>query len=461
MAEAKVVKDLAEVCARGEETYSVWTTAKALVQRRYLSAKAQGTFEDCGKLLVSLTQVLRTYLRIDLAQELLRDMLFQVMERFSAKQAAGATAAIVKDGGAPHSSFDLAAANFLQHVFDTLLSATTRTYTLMGPMPLVVEWNRDADSGGVDAVVAQSKHAASWAEDVVLEFAARAADFLSQRLQSADVLSRWAQNLFVSYEQLLALRLALPSSPPSTPQDGKAASTAAPSPSVPVPTLAAQLLRMSIFSRASRTGKESSDSPSAATTPLTAAVHWLTHFAREPNAVNHLFAQYVYFDILGRGQQRSSTTNTAPGNSGAPAKMPLERVNAALEERCALTRREAIYMARAAVEAYWQAFPLVLKQTSSASSRQLSSCVEESGKEDANVDPQYVHLYRWTWFLDSLTLTFAYSGSASAGANEDAAAQQRERQKHVCAQLLETYADVAAELPGLKWKELIAAYIGP
>lgn len=455
-----MVKDLAEVCASGAETYSAWTTAKALVQRRYLSAKAQGTFEDCGKLLASLTRVLQTYLRIDLAQELLSDVLFQVMEHFSAKQAAGATAAVVKDGGAPQSSFDLAAANFLQHMFDTLLSATTRTYTLMGPMPLVVEWNRDADSGGVEAAVAQSKHAAPWAEAVVLEFAVRAADFLSQRPQSADVLSHWAQNLFVSYEQLLALRLALPSSPPSTPQDGKAASAAAPSPSVPVPTLASQLLRMSTFNRASRTGKESSDSTSAATTPLTAAVYWLTHFAREPNAVNHLFAQYVYFDILGRGQQRSSTANTTPGNSGAPAKMLRERVNAALEERCTLTRREAISMARAAVEAYWQAFPLVLQQTSSVSSPQPSSCAGESSKEDANVDPQDVHLYRWTWFLDSLTLTFAYSGSASASIDEDAAVQQRERQKHVCAQLLELYADVTAELPGLKWQELVAAYIG-
>lgn len=455
-----MVKDLAEVCASGAETYSAWTTAKALVQRRYLSGKAQGTFEDCCKLLASLTRVLRTYLRIDLAQELLRDVLFQVMDHFSTKQAAGATAALLKDDGATQSSFDLAAANFLQNVFDTLLSATTRTYTLMGPMPLVVEWNRDADTGGVDAAVAQSKHAASWAEDVVLEFALRAADFLSQTPEGTDALSRWAQNLFVSYEQLLALRLTLPSPQSSTPQGGKGTSAAAPSPSVPVPALGAQMLRMSILSRASRTGKESSDSTSAATTPLTAAVHWLTHFAREPNAVNHLFAQYVYIDILGRGLQWSSTSNASPGNSGASVKMPRERVNAALEEKCALTRREAISMARAAVEAYWQAFPLVLQQTNSASSRRLSSCAEESGKEDANVHPQCMNFYRWTWFLDSLTLTFAYSGNASAGANEAAAAQQRERQRHVCAQLLETYADVAAELPGLKWKELVAAYIG-
>ncbi|GET93300.1 hypothetical protein, unknown function [Leishmania tarentolae] len=460
MTEAKVVKDLAEVCASGAETYSAWTTAKAIVQRRYLSPKAHGTFEDCGKLLVSLARVLRTYLRIDLAQELLRDVIFPVMEHFSAKQAAGAMAAGAKDSGASDSSFDLDADNVLQHVFDTLISATTRTYMLMGPVPVLVEWNKDANSGGVDAVVAQSKNAASWAEDVVLEFAIRAAGFLSQLPESAGALSRWAENLFVSYEQLLSLRGALLSSPFSTPKNGCAISATVTSPLMPVPTLAAQLLRMSVLSHTSRTGTASSDSTGAATTPVTAAVYWLTHFALEPNAVNQLFAQYVYFDILGRGLQKSSPTSATQGKSGAPAKVPREGLGVALEEKCALTRREAIFMARAAVEAYWKAFPLLLQRTSSAKAQQLASCVEDSGNKDANLDSQYVHLYRWTWFLDSLTLTFAYEGRANACANKDAAAQQRERQKHVCAQLLEIYADVAAELPGLNWKELATAYIG-
>ncbi|KAG5464796.1 hypothetical protein LSCM4_00237 [Leishmania orientalis] len=465
MAEEKVVKDLAEVCASGAETYSAWTTAKAVVQRRYLSVKAQVTFEGCAELLLGLTRVLRMYLRIDLAQELFRDMLFQVVEHFSAKVAASATAAGVGNGSATGSSLSLDAATFLQRVFDTLLSATTRTYTLTGPLPLVVEWNRDANSGGVVAAAARSKDAVSWVEDVVLEFAIRAAAFLSQRSESAETLSRWANNLFVSYEQLLALRLACLSSKSSTLHRGIANSSTAPSSSVRIPTLAAQLLRMSIFSRTSRRVEECSHSTGAAPTPVTAAVYWLIHLAREPNVVNHLFAQYVYFDILGRSLQRTSTTSAAQVTKTDHATLPSERVNAALEETCALNRREAILMARTAVEAYQQAFPLVLQQASSASSRQRSNRAEEEGENgDASVAPESAHLYGWTWFLDSLTLTLAYggarrnSGSATTGGDSDADAQQRQRQQHVCTQLLDTYAAVVAELPRLKWGEVVAAF---
>nr|CCM19574.1 hypothetical protein, unknown function [Leishmania guyanensis] len=465
MAEAKVVKDLAEVCASGGETYSAWTTAKAVVQRRYLSTKAQGTFEGCVELLVSLVCVLRTYLRIDLAQELLRDMLFQAVEHFSAKMTAGATAAVVSDSSAPQSSFDLITANFLQRVFDALLSATTRTYTLRGPLPLVVEWNRDAAGGGVDASVAQSQYAASWAEDVVLEFAIRAADFLSQRPQSAAALSRSAQNLFVSYEQLLALRLARSSSQSSMLRAGTATPAIAPSSSVPISTLVAQLLHTSTLSPASRTGEVCAHITEASPTPVVAAVYWLTHLARQPNEVNCLFAQYVYLDILGRGLQRSPVTAAAQGKNAASATLLRERVNAALGKRCALTRREAVLMARAAVEAYRQAFSLVLQQTSLASSRQLSTSSEKNRSEDTTVDPEYAHLYGWTWFLDSLTLTLAYSGarrnseSADAG-DEVAGALQREKQQRVCALLLGTYAAVTAELPELNWNKVVADYIG-
>ncbi|KAG5490103.1 hypothetical protein JKF63_00222 [Porcisia hertigi] len=441
MAEAKVVRNLAEVCASGAEVYSAWTTAKAVVQRRYLSTKTQGRFEDCAELLVSLTRVLRTYLRIDLAQELFRDVLFQVMEHFSAMMGPGAAVAGLGDDGASQPSFDALAASFLQRVFDTLVSATTCTYTLTGPLPLVVEWNTEADDGGVDVTAAQQQQVAPWVEFVVLEFATRAAVFLSQRPNNTDALSRWSLNLFLSYQNLLSLRLAHPIS-----------CSPAPSPPLPVLTLAAQLLRMSIFSEASGAGEGSANVDWSAPTPAVAAVYWLTHLAHQPNAVNHLFAQYVYFDILRRGLQRSSTAAVPQRKGEASATLSHDRVSAALKGVCMLTPRGAILMARNAVETYRQAFPNFLQHR--------FSYVTTGGIEDDAVDPAYAHLYKWIWFLDSLTLVLTYSsacregGGVRSGDPGSAEAQQR-----VCAHLLDTYAAVTAELPQLNWKELVTAYI--
>ncbi|KAG5464055.1 hypothetical protein LSCM1_00235 [Leishmania martiniquensis] len=464
MTEEKVVKDLAEVCASGAEAYSAWTTAKAVVQRRYLSVKSQGTFEGCAELLAGLARVLRTHLRVDLAQEFLRHVLFGALEHFSAKAIAGATAARASDGGVSGSPFLQAAADFLQRVFSLLVSATTRTYTLTGPLPLAVEWNRDANNGGVDAAAAQSKDVVPWAEDVVLEFVVRAAAFLSERIQSADILSRWAHNLFVSYEQLLALRLSSLPSQPSTLHASISTSSTAPSSSLPVPTLAAQLLRMSIFSSASRKGEGCSCTTDAAPTPVAAAVYWLTHLARQPSAVNHLFAQYVYFDILCRSSKRISASSAAQGCKIGPETLLHERVNAALVERCTLSCRGAILMARTAVEVYRQAFPLALQKITSTSSRQRSSGAEDIEEEGTTVGSELAHFYGWTWFLDSLTLALAHGGGqgnggrATAGDDCDAKAQQRQRQQDVCKQLLNTYAAVAAEIPALKWGEVVAAY---
>ncbi|KAK7199943.1 hypothetical protein NESM_000042700 [Novymonas esmeraldas] len=464
MATAKVVADLADACAGGAATYSAWTTAKALVQRRYVSARAQGTFEDCVDLLVALAEVTRTYLRVDLAQELIRELLLHAVEHFSAKADAA------RGDSEARVAFDGSVATALHRIFNTLAAATKRTYRLAGPLPLIVEWRTGTEGGVDDGAAAQSLSAVSWVEGVVLECALRATACLAQRSSSSVELARWAQNVYTSYEQLLALRLAGPSSLTSSRASGsplRTTAAAAPPPppppprppSVPVATLISQLLRMSAFSWASRAEDlgEDKQSDASAPSPVIAAVHWLTHFASDPARVNHLFVQYVFHDILRRGAGR--ITATSPPPSSLSSMPPLHSsVNAALEEKSALSRREALVMARAAVAAYRQAFPAVLHQHApSAPSRQTSTDAPEDAPDSpGDGSSTYLRHYSWTWFLDSLTLTLTHSGGVCEHGVADA--PQRETQRRVCAQLLQTYTKLVAELPGLRWSEVVDAY---
>lgn len=499
MAEAKVVQDLAEVCAGGGETYGSWTTAKAVVQRRYLSARAQCTFLGCAEYLTSILHVLRRHLCIELAREFIDDVLFQALEHF-ARKAAASSSGSAQPG---RTGFVAAAAELLQRLFDSLIAATTRTYTLTGPLPLKVGWNTGSDVDGVQeaAAAAASSTAAAlpWTEEVVLHFTLRAVAFLDSVLtaehgaaappsllptSSSAICIPWAENLYVAYEQLLALRLT--HGQPSTPASKNAAAAPAPlaaakvtAAATPINALVAPLLSLSVISSRSRAAVDDSEAltsdlepPShspceqvgtaamlsqadgAPPTPVEAAVYWITHFASRPRAVNQLFAQYIFHDVLWRGVQ---SNDGAAASSTLTASTVRESAVTLLQRWCPVQQREALAVARAAIAAYRQALPLVLQREtstrSSAATRTARAAAEEACDSTA-----YVQHYGWTWFLDSLTLTLAYGGGVAASKTADPDTQQRTRRVQVCAQVLETYAPVVAELPGLQWTALISAY---
>lgn len=476
MAVAKLTDDL-EVACRSGDTYSVWCSIKAVLQRRYLSPNATGSMEDCMAVVQRIATVTRRTLCVALTRELCCDVLIQCCVKYSAASQGSAETEAAYAAAVEHYC-----SSMLELLADVAVKRTGGAVdgASAGGPPASLAWNEAVVEPSVSTAPCGPRALVQWYAGVVRPFAhsviqlfrsgdrwlvhhgglegetAAAHDsclapppISSARLESSTLAtascrvargavpfrkSYWANSLFECYEnELAAVIWAMPGLKDSN--DSAAVEDA----QHEAKTAMAQMMRWSVGNdedAAERKTAELASTPSSKPSPMTErcirAASWLLYCGDNLKKATAYLTKYLYYYLL---QPRS------PGDADSFAAL------------CCVSRGSLLHGAEG-----------VLRWYKNISMKMTHGSVNAGGMG-------VVYCHGWINFMSSIVVLQQYS---TAGQGRAADAKQEEQlqmrpgvvegeklsvsaMSQAMDYLLTTYSDVLQDLPALDWKRLVSS----